>query len=139
MAIRAFDHLVILVNDLDDGIARWRDQFGLSLSHHVELEDVGIRQAFFSLDDGSFLELVAPAHDQSPVAGLIESNGEGVHVLALRVDDLEESAQALQQARVELKGLGTPNVFIVPCSANGVMVQLWPKDRPHRWRDGSEK
>ena len=42
----------------------------------------------------------------------------------------------LQAQGVQLVGAGTPQVFIHPKSAHGVMIQLWPKDRPHRWRDG---
>ena len=66
----------------------------------------------------------------------MKEHGEGVHVLALAVDDLEASVAALQAEGVQLVGAGTPQVFIHPKSAHGVMIQLWPKDRPHRWRDG---
>ncbi|MED5347935.1 MAG: hypothetical protein VYE01_08260 [Pseudomonadota bacterium] len=59
-------------------------------------------------------------------------------MLALAVDDLDESVAALQQQQVQLIGVGTPQVFIHPRSAHGVMIQLWPKDRPHRWRDSSD-
>ena len=58
-------------------------------------------------------------------------------MLALAVDDLDESVAALQQQQVQLIGVGTPQVFIHPRSAHGVMIQLWPKDRPHRWRDSN--
>ncbi|MFP6808068.1 MAG: VOC family protein [Pseudomonadales bacterium] len=134
MSITELDHIVIVVDDIDKGIEAWRDNLGLTLSHKVNLDDAGIRQAFFTLDDGTFLELIAPAHDESPVTGILKSRGEGVHVVALKVDDLDEAVAALQSQNVKLIGVGTPQVFIHPKSANGVMVQLWPKDRPHRWR-----
>ena len=59
-------------------------------------------------------------------------------MLALAVDDLDESVAALQQQQVQLIGVGTPQVFIHPRSAYGVMIQLWPKDRLHRWRDSND-
>ena len=27
-------------------------------------------------------------------------------------------------------------VFVYPSSANGVKIQLWPKNQPYRWREG---
>ena len=49
---------------------------------------------------------------------------------------VREALHELQARGVQLVGAGTPQVFIHPKSAHGVMIQLWPKDRPHRWRDG---
>lgn len=135
MSISETDHIVIVVEDIDEGIRNWRDRFGLPLSHTVDHVEVGIRQAFFSLRDGSFIELVAPTHDDSPIAGVLSARGEGVHVVALKVDDLDATTQTLQERGVKLIGVGTPQVFVHPKSANGVLIQLWPKDRPHRWRD----
>lgn len=135
MSFTHFDHLVILVNNIDEGIATWRETLGMTLHHQTSLPSAGIAQAFFSLTDKSFIELVAPSNDKSPVAEVIRKQGEGVHVVALRVDDLEESVVQLQQRGATLTGVGTPQVFVHPSSSTGVMLQLWPKNRPHRWRD----
>lgn len=136
MAIVGTDHTVMLVQDIEAGITTYRDHLGLELSHQVEHTEAGISQAFFALADGTFLELIAPAGDNSRFDQVLNDNGEGVHVLA--VDDLDESVAALQQQQVQLIGVGTPQVFIHPRSAHGVMIQLWPKDRPHRWRDSND-
>ena len=135
MAIVGTDHTVMLVQDIEAGITTYRDHLGLELSHTVDHIEAGISQAFFALADGTFLELIAPAGDNSRFDKVLNDNGEGVHVMALAVDDLDESVAALQQQQVQLIGVGTPQVFIHPRSAHGVMIQLWPKDRPHRWRD----
>ena len=137
MSITETDHIVIIVADIEAGIENWRDKLGLTLSHTADLDEAGIKQAFFALEDGTFIELVAPTHDESRLAEILETRGEGIHVLALRVDDLEESVETLQAQGAQLIGVGTPRVFIHPDSANGVMIQLWPRDRPHRWRDGA--
>ncbi len=135
MSIAGTDHTVIVVRDIDDGIRSWRDGLGLTLSHTADLEEAGIHQAFFALEDGTFLELVAPMRAGSPLDAVLEARGEGIHVLALKVDDLEQTVAELTKQGVRLTGVGTPQVFVHPKSANGVMIQLWPKDRPHRWRD----
>ncbi|MEC7955955.1 MAG: VOC family protein [Pseudomonadota bacterium] len=138
MAIVGTDHTVMLVQDIEAGITTYRDHLGLELSHTVEHTEAGISQAFFAPADGTFLELIAPSGDNSRFDQVLNDKGEGVHVLALAVDDLDESVAALQQQQVQLIGVGTPQVFIHPRSAHGVMIQLWPKDRPHRWRDSND-
>ncbi len=137
MAIVGHDHTVLLVRDIDAGIVNWRDRIGLSLDHRVDHADGGISQAFFCLDDGTFIELIAPLGEASPLNEVLDSRGEGIHVMALAVDDLDETVAALEAGGARLVGVGTPRVFIHPSSTNGVMIQLWSKDRPHRWRDGA--
>ncbi len=126
---------MLVVADIDDAIVKWRDQLGLPLQHRVDHEAHGIRQAFFPLPDGTFIELIAPSGEDSPVAKILEEKGDGLHVLALQVDNLEAAVAELQAKGVRLIGAGSERVFIHPESANGMMIQLWPKDRPHRWRD----
>ena len=108
MAIVGTDQTVMLVQDIEAGITTYRDHLGLELSHTVEHTEAGISQAFFALADGTFLELIAPAGDNSRFDQVLNDNGEGVHVLALAVDDLDESVAALQQQQVQLIGVGTP-------------------------------
>lgn len=129
------DHIVLVVADIESAIVKWRDQLGLPLQYRVTHEEHGISQAFFPLADGTFMELIAPTNEDSRVAEILAEKGEGMHVLAMQVDDLESSVKQLQDNGVQLLGAGTERVFILPESANGVMIQLWPKDRPHRWRD----
>ncbi len=134
MSITEIDHIVIAVADIEEGIRNWRDGLGLHLTHTAENAEAGIKQAFFALADGTFIELIAPAHESSPISTSLAARGEGVQVIALKVDDLDASVAALQERGVRLIGVGTPQVFIHPKSANGVMLQLWPRDRPHRWQ-----
>ncbi|MDG1003059.1 MAG: VOC family protein, partial [Pseudomonadales bacterium] len=73
MTFSGADHLVILVRDIDQGIDTWQNKLGLTLSHKVDLPEVGIRQAFFLLEDDTFIELIAPMSDNSPIAKTLES------------------------------------------------------------------
>ncbi len=134
--ICGIDHVVIVVRDIDAGITAWRDGLGLRLTHRASHPDAGLEIAFFALADGSFVELVSPTSDASPLFAYIQENKEGVRLLCLQVDDLDQSVMELTRKGVALDGVGTPRVFVRPEAASGVVVQLWPKDRPHRWRDG---
>ena len=135
MAFSGADHLVISVRDIDQGIDTWQNKLGLTLSHKVDLTEVGICQAFFLLEDDTFIELIAPMSDSSPIAKTLESRGEGVHTVALKVDDIDVAIEHLASQGVQLIGVGSPQVFIHPKSANGVRIQLWPKTQPHRWKE----
>ena len=52
--------------DIEQGIQTWRDRLGLTLSHTVDLDKVGFRQAFFSLEDGSYLNLLQNPNPNPP-------------------------------------------------------------------------
>ena len=135
MAFSGSAHLVILVRAIDQAIHTWQQQIGLPLSHRADLPEVGIRQAFFLLEDDTFIELIAPMDDSSPITKTLESRGEGVHTVALKIDDMDATIERLESQGVRLIGVGTPQVFVHPKSANGVRIQLWPKTQAHRWKE----
>ena len=137
--ICGIDHIVIAVNDIEHGIETWRDKLGIALSHRANHPDAGLEIAFFCLDDGTFLELVSPTSDQSPLNEFLQDKGEGVHLLSLQVDDLDRTVADLLEKGVALDGVGSPRVVIRPESASGIPIQLWPKGRPHKWRDGETR
>ncbi len=127
MSFTGVDHIVIRVNDLEDGISTWRDKFGMELERTAENEALGIKQAFFQLDNGGFIELVSPISEDSAVGKALASRGEGMHTMAMEVADVDATVSQLQEAGVALIGVGGPQVFIHPKSANGILVQLSPK------------
>jgi methylmalonyl-CoA/ethylmalonyl-CoA epimerase len=126
MGMNGVDHVVIRVKDIDQGISTWRDKFGMELERTDENEALGIKQAFFPMATGGFIEIVAPTSDESAVGRAVESRGEGLHTLAMEVDDLDATVKDLESKGVQLIGVGGPQVFIHPKSANGILVQLTP-------------
>lgn len=127
MAINKFDHLVVRVSDLEAGIKTYQDTLGLTLDRTDESEALGIKQAFFNLPGGGFIEVVAPLSAESPVGRSLESRGEGIHTIAFEVDDLQETCAALKEAGARLIGEGSPQVFVHPKSTHGILLQLGEK------------
>ncbi len=127
MALTGFDHLVVRVKDIEAGIATYRDGLGLELERTDESEALGIKQAFFQLPGGGFIELVAPTDPESAVGRALESRGEGIHTMAMEVDDLEGTVAAMRDAGIRLIGEGGPQVFVHPKSTHGILLQLTPK------------
>jgi methylmalonyl-CoA epimerase len=127
MGMKGVDHIVVRVKDLDEGISTYRDKLGMELERTGESEAMGIKQAFFPFADGGFLEVVEALGPETPVGKAVESRGEGVHIIALAVDDLEATVNAMQAAGVQLIGVGSPQVFVHPKSTHGLLIQLTEK------------
>lgn len=127
MAITAYDHLVVRVSDIDEGIKTYRDVIGLDLERTDESAELGIKQAFFNLPGGGFVEVVAPTDPDSAVGRALESRGEGMHTIAFAVDDLAATCEAMKAGGARLIGEGAPTVFVHPKSTHGILLQLSEK------------
>jgi methylmalonyl-CoA/ethylmalonyl-CoA epimerase len=123
------DHVVIAVTDLDQGIAKFEAIFGQKVSRTGEPPGAGFKNAYFDFEH-SQIELVAPTNDTGPIGRRIASTGEGVHLVAMRCDDLEGTVAKLRAQGVRLigdPGEGKPvtgQVFVHPSAAGGVLLQL---------------
>ena len=124
MAIKGVDHVVIRVEDFDAAVATWKDTLGMALDRTDESEALGIKQAFFNLDNGGYVEIVAPTSADAAVGKALASRGEGLHTLALEVDDLDATIKDFEANGVQLIGVGSPQVYVHPKSANGMLLQL---------------
>ena len=128
--VQNIDHVVIAVNDLNEGIAQYEKTFGLKPSRTGERPDDGFKNAFYDLPGGGFLELVQPTDATGPVAKGLAARGEGVYLMALAVDDVEAEVAAMRQRGVRLIGDPGPGqpishvVFVHPRETKGVLVQL---------------
>ena len=127
MSLTGFDHLVIRVSDLEEGIRTYRDRLGLTLDRTDQTDALGVRQAFFNLPGGGFIEVVAPTDPDGPVARALDGRGEGIHTISFAVDDLAATTAAMKEAGAQLIGEGGPQVFVHPKSTHGVLLQLTAK------------
>jgi len=127
MAITGIDHIVLRVNDIDEGIASYK-KLGLELTKTLETEGIG-KQAIFHLADDTFIELVAPTDASSAIARAIERNGEGLHTVAFSVDDVKVTAAdvANNDAQVLPRADDDKQAYVHPKSMHGLLVQLQKK------------
>ena len=132
------DHQVFVVADMAAAIEFWRNQLGMELQFRTVSEEHCVDQVFFPLPDGTFIELLAPTESSSPVARIIEEQGEGLYVLAMKVADLAGATEVLQANGAVVTGAGTERIFVQPEVPGAPRIQLWPEDRPHRWRDNRQ-
>jgi methylmalonyl-CoA/ethylmalonyl-CoA epimerase len=126
---KGVDHIVVAVKDLDASIGRYETIYGTEVSDRSEAAQAGMKMAFFRFGD-SYVELVSNLGDDGPIAKRLEDRGEGVHLIAMKVDDLEKTVAELREKGVRLvgdPGPGNPirgQVFVHPSFTGGVLTQL---------------
>ena len=127
--VKHADHVGIAVRDLEAAMALFHEVFGVPKGDVVELADQGVRATLLPLGE-TRLELLQPLSPESPVGRFIERRGEGLHHLALSVDDIGGKLRALADLGVELvdktprEGLSGTIAFLHPRSLHGVLTEL---------------
>ena len=126
---KGVDHVVVAVKDLDASIGKYEAIYGAKVSDRSEAAAAGMKMAFFRFAD-SYVELVSNLGDDGPIAKRLADRGEGVHLVAMKVDNLEKTLEALRAKGVRLvgdPGPGNPvrgQVFVHPSETGGVLTQL---------------
>ena len=86
------DHVAIAVADLDAAIEYYEQTFGCTVAHREVVESDGVEEALLKVAD-SYVQLLTPTRDDSPVAKYIAKNGEGLHHVGYRVSDCGRDAR----------------------------------------------
>ena len=86
----AIDHVGVAVSDLDEAIAFYRDNYGMTLAHEEVNEEQGVREAMMAVgDSGSHVQLLAPLSPESTIAKFLDRSGPGIQQMAYRVLDVD--------------------------------------------------
>ncbi len=125
MAFNGVDHVVVRVADLDTAVEGYIRILDIE-PERQHSDALKADQAFFHFDNGTFLELISPTEDDSPLAGPLAKLGDGIHTIAFAVDDQNATAAKLDEKGVRTIG----GAFIHPSAANGVLVQLSQASKP---------
>lgn len=132
-------HLGIAVRSLDDALGFYRQVFGVEPVHRGTVEHERVEVAVLPAGGGR-IELLESTSDDSVIARFLRRRGEGLHHVALEVDDVDEAAAAVRSSgrrlvsdRVRTGAEGWRYVFVHPASAGGVLLELVeraPRDEP---------
>jgi methylmalonyl-CoA epimerase len=99
--ITKINHIGIAVNSIDDYLKFYTDTLGLKLKDIEVVEEQKVRTAIIRVGESS-IELLESTDPQGPIAQHIERRGEGLHHLALEVDDVRAALADLKQKGVQL-------------------------------------
>ncbi|AFL95808.1 methylmalonyl-CoA epimerase [Thermococcus cleftensis] len=127
--IRKIDHVGIAVKNLEEAIKVW-EGLGLKVEEIEEVPDQKVRTAIIHVGE-SRIELLEPTAEDSPIAKFIAKRGEGIHHIALGVDDIETHLEKLKEAGYRLIdeepriGAGGAKIaFVHPKAVTGVLLEL---------------
>ncbi len=103
---------------------------GLEIESTEIVEDQKVQVALMKVGQSS-IELIESTEDDSVVARFLEKRGEGIHHIAIEVDNLQDHLDRLKEKSVKLidasprRGAqGRLIAFIHPESTGGVLLEL---------------
>ena len=130
MLLTEIDHIAIAVHDLEAAIEYYRSTFGAEVEHREIVERDGVEEALLRVAD-SYIQLLTPTRQESPVAKYLEKKGEGLHHVGYRVKSCAEALDSVkaQGHRVidEVPRPGsrhTTVAFVHPKTAFGTLIEL---------------
>ncbi len=129
MEIKKIHHVAMAVKNLDDILRTFTDVFNLKVSKIIEIKENDLKVAFLDLGE-VMLEVMQPTASDSALAKYIDDNGQGLHHLALEVDDIGNALKVSKEAGLKLQdqvpkaGGGGQIAYLSPETTNGVYLQF---------------
>ncbi|HUB17790.1 MAG TPA: methylmalonyl-CoA epimerase [Acidobacteriaceae bacterium] len=123
------DHLGIAVKNIAEA-RKLYEALGLHVVHEETVEQEQVRTALIPAGDAR-IELLEPTTPDSPVGRFLAKRGEGLHHIALHVEDIAGTLETLKAHGARLiseelqTGAGGHLYFFVhPSSAGGVLLEI---------------
>jgi methylmalonyl-CoA/ethylmalonyl-CoA epimerase len=134
------DHVGIAVPNLADAIDLYTTTFGLTVASRETNEEQGVHEAMLVVNDnatssttlgGSYVQLLEPTRDDSPVGKFLAAKGPGVHHIgygvadvAAALDDIGGKGIRLVDQRPRHGSMGASIAFLHPKDLGGVLTEL---------------
>jgi methylmalonyl-CoA/ethylmalonyl-CoA epimerase len=127
------EHLGIAVNSLAESIPYYERLLGTTCYAVEEVKDQNVNTAFFLIGQTK-IELLESTDPESPIGKFLEKKGEGIHHLALAVEDVTAALEDAESNgltlidKVSRKGAEGMNIgFLHPKSTRGVLIEFCSK------------
>lgn len=124
------DHVAIAVRDLDEAVAGYRDRYLVEPIYRELVEEQGVEEAMIPVG-GSFVQLLQPLSEETPVGRFLARNGEGLHHIAYAVTNIVAALSHLERRGARLidktpriGGRGAKIAFVHPGDLAGTLIEL---------------
>jgi methylmalonyl-CoA/ethylmalonyl-CoA epimerase len=124
------DHVAIAVRDIEAAVQWYEETFGAEVVHREVVPHDDVEEALLAVSD-SYIQLVTPLSDKSPVARFLDQRGEGLHHVGFRVKDCAAALESVRASGSKLideaprpGSRGTTVAFVHPKGAFGTLVEL---------------
>ncbi len=101
MKVTKVNHIGIAVKDIDEAARLYTDILGLKVTNIEVVSDQNAKTAIIPVGDTK-IELIQSTSPEGTIAKFIENKGEGLHHIALEVDDIKDALQAVSSKGVRL-------------------------------------
>jgi methylmalonyl-CoA/ethylmalonyl-CoA epimerase len=126
------DHVGIACRSLESAIERYVSVFGLAVASEETNVGQGVREAMLATDsDGSYVQLLEPLGEDTPVGRFIARRGEGLHHIGYAVADVTAALAEIGGNGVRLidsrprhGSMGASIAFLHPGDLGGVLTEL---------------
>lgn len=143
MKVEKLDHVHIAVKDLDSAVNFFSWLFNTRFSPIMEIPEWNVRSSLCPLG----VEIVQATSPNGDIAKFIERRGEGLHVISMKVPNLEAAIEEVQSRGLRVQGIlksgNAKEAWIHPKDCFGVMVEILEYEEIHPaavaslWRDKS--
>jgi LAO/AO transport system kinase len=121
------DHVAVAIKNIDEAARKFRE-LGLRVSDPIVVEEQGVKVVMVMLSNTK-IELLEPLGPETTVAKFIEKRGEGIHHIAIEVDDINKFINIAKNAGLTITGepsRGAEGIvtFIHPKSLHGILLEL---------------
>ncbi|HEY8489793.1 MAG TPA: methylmalonyl-CoA epimerase [Dehalococcoidia bacterium] len=127
--IKKIHHVGIVVRDIEQAFAFYRDTLGLPVHKMDTVVDQDVKAALLTLGH-SEIELLEPLSTTSGIGRFLERRGEGIHHLCFETDDVAAELERVKAQGVEVidqaprPGLAGMICFLHPRATHGVLVEF---------------
>ncbi|WP_457591525.1 methylmalonyl-CoA epimerase [Geoglobus sp.] len=127
--MKKVDHIGIAVKSLDEAVELYR-KLGFEVKEIEEVAEQKVKVAMLPVGE-SKIELLEATSPDSAIAKFIEKRGEGIHHIAVNVENIEQALENAKKNGLQLIddkpriGAGGKKVaFIHPKSTKGVLLEF---------------
>ena len=134
--LKKVDHIGIAVEDMDRTLKLYKGIYGLEAIKTVTLKEAKLKIAFIPLGE-VLIEFLQPTEPgEGRIGQFLKEKGEGLHHIALRVENIDRALEALRKMEVPLRdkeardgGDGARIAFIEPTATQNVLTELVERKR----------
>ena len=128
--VNRIDHIGIAVKSIEDSMKLYSGLLNLKKEGVEELEERGLRVHIFRVGETKF-ELLEPTREDSEISKFLEKKGEGIHHIALNVDDIETTFEKAKDMGFRIigdaiqRGAGGRRIFFLhPKDTGGILIEF---------------
>lgn len=128
--IKKISHIGIAVKNVGEAVKLYSEILGLKVESFEEIAEQKVKIAFIPIGE-SRIELLESTDPTGSIAKFIETRGEGIHHIAVEVDNIDAELEKIKSKGLKLidekPRIGahhTKIAFIHPKSVSGVLLEL---------------